>query len=120
MSKDLTVKVGTYKDKGTGQDKGEYVRIGTTLSNDNGEYILMDIGVDLAGLYIKQSKMNREAGKETKGSSLMVSVFERESRMSNQQSNQANNFQQPQGQSSADGGNAFDDDIPFAPLSEHG
>jgi len=109
MSKDLTVKVGTYTDKGTGNEKGEYVRIGTILENDNGEYMLLDIGVDLAGLYIKQSKMNRDAGKQTKGTSLIVGVYERESRQNNQQS-------APQSQAPASSGvddNAFDDDIPF-------
>jgi hypothetical protein len=57
--------------------------------------------------------MNREAGKETKGSSLMVSVFERESRMSNQQSNQGSNFQQPVHPINTGQDPAFDDDIPF-------
>jgi len=117
MNKDLVVKVGTYKDRGTGQDKGEFVRIGTLLDGENGEYILMDIGVDLAGLYIKQSKMNKEAGKATKGSSLMVGVYSRESRVDNNQSGQQQS-QPAQQQNAAPAfsganDNAFDDDIPF-------
>jgi len=102
MNKDLVVKTGTYRDKGTGTEKGEYTKIGTMLESENGEYILMDIGVDLAGLYIKQSKMNREAGKETKGASLMVGVYARESRMN-----------QDQGQNNQQPNNNFDDDLDF-------
>lgn len=52
MAKRIVVKVGTYQKDG--KDKGEYVKVGVILSNDNGEFILLDPSVNMAGLLLKQ------------------------------------------------------------------
>lgn len=69
MSKKITAKVGTYQ-KG-GETKNRYQDIGVILSNANGEYILLDPGVSLAGVLAKQNAMNGESR-----SNVMCSVFE--------------------------------------------
>ena len=50
--KRLVAKTGTYtKD---GEEKGEYVKIGVILSNDNGEYAILDPAINMAGIAYKQ------------------------------------------------------------------
>ena len=89
MTKRLVVKTGTYQKDG--ETKGEYTNIGVILNNDNGEYMLMDVGVSLAGLLAKQNVMNQNDGKQARGS-LMVSIFE-EQQNNNQQGGQQQNNQ---------------------------
>lgn len=93
--KRLAIKVGEYQKDG--QTKGEYVKVGVLMSNDNGEYILLDPSVNLAGCLLKQRIMN--SGKQTKGKGDMVmcSVFEQQQQQAAQQ------------QTAPD----FNDDIPF-------
>lgn len=83
MAKRLMAKVGTYtKD---GQEKGEYVKIGVILSNDNGEYALIDPSVNLAGVAVKQL-VN---GVSKKGSdSVIASIFEDQPQQAPQQYSQ--------------------------------
>ena len=71
--KDLVIKVGEYE-KG-GEKKGRYVKLGTILQGENGEYALIEPTVDLAGCLIQQRLMNGG-----KGSSLMCSIFEKTSK----------------------------------------
>jgi hypothetical protein len=69
MSKKITAKTGTYQKDG--ETKNRYQDIGVILSNDNGEYILLDPGVSLAGILAKQNTMNGESR-----SNVMCSIFE--------------------------------------------
>lgn len=105
--KRLVAKVGEYtKD---GQQKGEYVRIGVIMSNDNGEYALIDPCVNLAGVLQKQNRFNHSNGKKT-GDSVMCSIFD-DTRLHRQDTQQQADRQQAQ-QSAPNMGD-FDDDIPF-------
>lgn len=73
--KKLNVKVGEYTNA-EGETKGEWLNVGVILSNDNGEFALLDPAVNLAGALMKQRILNR--GKQTsgKGDMVMVSIFE--------------------------------------------
>ena len=101
--KRLMAKVGTYEKNG--ETKGEYVRIGVIMSNDNGEYALLDPTVNLAGVLTKQNMMNHELGKKT-GKSVMCSVF------TDQQNNTSSNVAPPPA-----GDPDLNDDIPFQIMS---
>lgn len=100
MTKRITAKVGEYEKDG--QTKGRYVDIGVILSNDNGEYALLDPTVNLAGVLTQQNMMNHRNGKKT-GDKVMCSIFDR------------NRQQGGQSQGGAPAGGGFDDEIPFAP-----
>lgn len=76
--KRLVAKVGEYEKNG--ETKGEYVRLGVILSNDNGEYILLDPCVNLAGVLMKQNQFNKKHNK-----SVMVSIFTAEPQQQGQQ-----------------------------------
>lgn len=104
MAKRLVAKVGEYEKNG--ETKGEYVRIGVILSNDSGEYALIDPTVNLAGVLTKQNMLNHAKGKKT-GSSVMAAVFTDDDR-------QRDDRQQSQGYGGGPGGD-IDDEIPFGP-----
>jgi hypothetical protein len=100
-------KTGEYTDR-EGNQKGEWTKIGVVLSNQNGEYILMDPAVNLAGVLTKQNMLaaeKRKAGddKARIGRAVMCSIFDR-----NQQGGQ-----QTQETQAPEGGASFEDDIPF-------
>lgn len=73
MAKRLVVKTGEYTNQ-QGETKGEYTKIGVILENNNGEFILMDPAVNLAGVLIKQNALAAKQGKQA-SDSVMVSVF---------------------------------------------
>lgn len=110
MSKDIVAKTGEYTNR-EGEKKSEWTKIGVILSNDNGEYILLDPSVNLSGVLQKQNMLaveqRREGNEKAKpGKAVMCSVFDRS--------------QQGQGQSAgapqqSQGGGGMDDstDIPF-------
>lgn len=91
--KKIVAKVGTYEKNG--ETKNRYVNLGVIRENQNGEYVLLDSGVNLAGILIKQLQM----APEKTGGSVMCSVF----------SDDFNDKPKPKPQ--ADDG--FDSDIPF-------
>ena len=101
MSKRIMAKVDSYQKDG--ETKGKYVEIGVILSNENGEYALINPGVNLAGVMMQQ-RINLN---QTKGSSVMCSIFDND----NQQSN--NNQQQAPAQQAAPTNDALEIDIPF-------
>jgi hypothetical protein len=103
MAKRLAIKVGEYTDR-DGKTKGEYIKIGSIMSGDHGEYVLLDPTVSLAGALMKQSVYNRSKNKPARPT-LMVNVFD-DSRGEQQGNNQAAPKQQ---QAAA----KIDDDIPF-------
>ncbi len=90
MAKRIVVKTDEYEKDG--QTKGKYTEVGVILSNDKGEYILLDPSVDLAGVLLQQ-RIN--LGK-TKGSMVMASIFDNQPQQQPQQpSAPANAQQQP-------------------------
>lgn len=70
--KRIVAKTGSYtKD---GEQKSQWTRVGVIMSNDNGEYVLLDPTVDLAGVMMKQRLLAAE-GVGKAGSAVMCSVF---------------------------------------------
>lgn len=77
MAKRLVVKVDEYvKD---GQTKGKYTEVGVILSNDNGEYVLLDPAVSLSGVLAKQNSLASKNGKQERDM-IMASIFTDEPR----------------------------------------
>ena len=93
MTKKLLAKVGTYQNA-QGETKNDYVKLGVVISGDNGDFMLLDPSVNLAGALIKQNVMNMAEGKPQRDS-VMVSVFDGDNHGHNQQQG---GFQQPQQQ----------------------
>lgn len=121
--KRLVAKVGEYQNQ-QGETKGEYLRIGVIGESQNGEYILLDPTINLAGV-LTQQNIYAHSQKKKPSKRVMVSIFDDSSQggqyqqNTNQgrgQQNQAAN-QQP-GNSAPSQGPSFDDDIPFAPIAK--
>lgn len=107
MSRDIVAKTGEYTNQ-AGEQKGEWTKIGVILSNHNGEYILLDPAVNLAGVLAKQNMLAIEKRKQgddkaRTGKAVMCSIFDRNQ---DQQSDQST-------QSAPAASESFDDDIPF-------
>lgn len=120
MTKRLTAKVEEYQKDG--QTKGKYIEIGVLMDGQNGEYLLLDPSISLAGVLAKQNALAATKCQPQR-SSVMVSVFENSQQQQGwgqpqqpamQQSQPA---QQSQPQQSQPQYNEppmdFDDDIPF-------
>ena len=111
MTKRLVAKVGQYEKDG--QTKGEYIRIGVILNNDNGEYALIDPTVSLSGVLMKQ-RAYAHSQKKPMRDMIIAGVFSDEGgsyRAQNpaqtaHQESKSNGYQPQDGQ-------GFDDDIPF-------
>lgn len=73
MMKKLVAKVGSYTDR-DGQTKSRWVTIGVIMSNENGEYALLDPAVSLAGILGKQNAMS-----DRPRDRVMVSIFDDDS-----------------------------------------
>lgn len=97
MVKRLSAKIGEYQKDG--QTKGEYANIGVILSNDNGEYILLDPTVNLGAVLTLQNMMNHKAGRKT-SNRVMVGVYSDDDRSQG-------------GGGQGGGSNPPDDEIPF-------
>lgn len=114
MTKRLAAKVGEYQKDG--QTKGEYVKLGVVLSNDNGEYLLLDPSVSLAGVLAKQNALASAKGQQLRDN-VMVSVFTDQPQQSapQQGGGYQQQRQQPPQQQPAQGqpGGYVPDDIPF-------
>lgn len=95
MAKDIVVKVGSYE-KG-GEQKGEWTKIGTILENDNGEFVILEPTVDLAGCMMLQRLEAAKQGKKP-GDKLIASIFDRDGQS---------------GGGSGGGGDVTDEDVPF-------
>jgi len=63
MNKRIVARVGSYVSKQTGEEKKEYQNIGVILTNDNGEYGLLDPCINLAGVLLKQNILAAKEGK---------------------------------------------------------
>lgn len=103
MAKKLVAKIGEYEKDG--QTKGRYLTIGVILSNDNGEYALLDPCVNLAGALQQQNMTNHKSGRKT-GDKLMVSIFDDDNRQ--QGGNQGGGYG-----SGSQNSRDLDDEIPF-------
>ena len=101
MVKRLTAKIGEYEKDG--QTKGRYADLGVILSNDKGEYMLMDPTVNLAGVLTLQNMMNHKAWRKTSDRG-MVGIYS---------DDQGGRSGGSGGGSTGGGGGAVDDDIPF-------
>lgn len=95
MAKRIVAKTGEYQKEG--QTKGEYTKLGVMLNNDNGEYILLDPSVSLAGLLIKQNALAAKSNGQQRDM-VMISIFEDDNQ--NQNNNQGQNSNQGQQQNS--------------------
>lgn len=100
--RDLLVKVGSYTDRNTGQEKSRWKNVGALMQNDeNGEisfFIMLDKTFNPAGV---PDKDNRE--------SILISAFVPQERTASQQS--GNTQQSSYGDQS--GGYHSDDPAPF-------
>ena len=107
MTKDVVAKTGEYTNR-DGETKSEWIKIGVILSNQNGEYMLLDPAVNLAGVLTKQNMLAAEKRKQgdekaRTGTSVMCSIFDKDQPQAPAQ----------QAPSQPSGGSA-DDDIPFS------
>jgi len=112
MTKRLMAKVGEYEKDG--QTKGRYAEIGVILSNDKGEYALINPSVSLSGALTMQNAMNEKAGRRT-GDRLMVSIFSDDRQGGGSRDAGSGEYsQEPAGGYGAGGSaNDLDDDLPF-------
>ena len=94
MAKRIVAKTGSYIDKQTNETKGEYTKLGVMLSNDNGEYMLLDPCISLGGVLIKQNALAAKTGGQQRDM-IMVSIFDDDN---NQQQNNNQGQQQQQQQ----------------------
>tara|TARA_R110000796_G_scaffold192383_2_gene309074 strand:+ start:451 stop:819 length:369 start_codon:yes stop_codon:yes gene_type:complete len=94
MAKRIVAKTGEYTNQ-QNEQKGEYTKLGVILSNDKGEYMLLDPSVSLAGVLIKQNALAAKSGGQQRDM-LMVSIFE-DDNQGQQQNNQQQAPQQNQG-----------------------
>lgn len=107
MAKRIVAKTGEYTNQ-QGEQKANWTEIGVILSNQHGEYIMLNPTVDLAGVLMKQRVLAQKTGK-TSGDNVMCSIFD-----NSNQGSQSAPPQQPPSQGNAGGGfDDFDDDIPF-------
>lgn len=84
-------KTGEYQKDGA--NKGEYVKLGVMLNSANGEYMLLDPSVNLAGVLIKQNVLAAKTGGQQRDM-VMISIFEDD----NQQQQAPQGYQQQQNQ----------------------
>jgi len=94
MTKKLLAKVGTYTNNNNEQ-KNDYVKIGVVMQGQNGDFMLLDPSVNLAGVLLKQNVMNAADNKPQRDT-VMVSVFDSDNQNQGQQQPQQGGYQQPQ------------------------
>lgn len=92
MAKRVVAKVGTYTNQ-QGETKGEYQRLGVMMQSDNGEYMLLDPCINLAGVLIKQNALAAKEGKQQRDM-VMISIFDDNNQQHGQQQQQG--WGQPQ------------------------
>ena len=71
---DAVVKTGEYTNN-QGELKGRYTNIGVVMNGDNGQYLLLEPGINLAGILIQQNQIAAAKGQPPR-SSVMVSLYE--------------------------------------------
>ena len=106
MAKRIAARIGEYQKDG--ETKGEWVSVGVILSNDNGEYMLIDPKINLAGVLTTQNMyaVERKQGGDDKartGKMVMCSIFDDDYQANKPAPQQAPNKSN----------DPFNDDIPF-------
>lgn len=96
MARRIVAKTGSYTNQ-QNETKGEYTKIGIMLSNDNGEYMLLDPCVSLVGVLVKQNALSAKTGGGQRDM-VMVSIFDDDNnkQQNNNQGHHNNNQQQQQ------------------------
>lgn len=110
MPRKIVAKVGEFQKDG--QTKSRWQNVGVIMSNDNGEYILLDPLVSMAGILSAQNALAMTKGDQVRDR-VMCSVFEDD--------NQGGGYQQPQQRQQTaqqqapqhPHANYFGDDTPF-------
>ncbi len=92
MPKRLSAKVGEYIDK-EGVTKGEYVQVGVLLQGNNGEYLLLDPSVSLAGIMAKQNALEYKKGGVMRDN-VMCGIYDEQNNNQQQQYNDPKQQQQ--------------------------
>ena len=90
MAKRIVAKTGSFTNQ-QNEVKGEYTKLGVILTNDNGEYMLMDPCINLAGVLLKQNALAAKTGGQQRDM-VMVSIFDDDN---NQQQNNNQGQQAP-------------------------
>ncbi len=73
MPRKIVAKVGEFQKDG--QTKSRWQNVGVIMSNDNGEYILLDPLVSMAGILSAQNALAMTKGEQVRDR-VMCSVFE--------------------------------------------
>ena len=94
MAKRILAKTGEYQKDG--QAKGEYTKLGVMLNNNNGDYMLLDPSVSLAGVLIKQNALAAKKNQEQRDM-VMISIFEDDNQNQQQNNNQGQQQNQVDG-----------------------
>lgn len=110
MVKRLMVKTGEYQKDG--QTKGRYTEVGVIMSNDKGEYALLDPAVNLAGVLLQQ-KILADANGGRSGDRVMVSIFDNDNQRGGGQSGGYGGGGYDQSPAPSGGSRDLGDDIPF-------
>lgn len=106
--RDIVVKVGSYQDRNTGEDKARWKNVGALMKND-----------DDGSLFIMLERTFNPAGVpgQDDRQSILMSCFVPQDRDGNQQRQQqsggGNAQRQSQGQNGGQSGRDYDDEIPF-------
>lgn len=102
--RDLVVKVGSYQDRNTGEEKARWENVGALMQNDEDK-----------ALFIMLKRTFNPAGVPGQNAreSILISAFVPQG----QRQQDGGNDQQPQGSAPAGGAphTDYDDDIPFSP-----
>ena len=102
MTKRIMAKTGEYQKDG--QTKGEYAKLGVMLNNNNGDYMLLDPSISLAGVLIKQNALAAKNGGQQRDM-LMISIFDDDNQQQQQGGFRAPQQQQQQQQQQWQSGN---------------
>lgn len=96
MNKKISAKIGEYTNQ-SGEIKGRYANLGVILSNDKGEFMLLDPTVNLAGVLQLQNQLDLKQGKD-QSDRIMCGIFQEQQQGQQQQGQQqqAPQMQQPQ------------------------
>ena len=71
--KKLKAKIGEFQKDG--ETKGRYIDVGVILSNQNGEYAILNPVVSLSGVLMKQRLMAKKSGGKV-GDGVMCSIWD--------------------------------------------